>query len=388
MKRLIFVALTAGLAAMSFVFCSSQGGVQGLRGGVFSRSVDQGGTTTTSNNDDDDDDYRDCTDSDTCEVICERIYDESWSDCNDLETDEVSDLQRVWKELRGKNVERSDLDDIDLDHFEEYLEIGVDGWLREIEGYDKVEPYTPASAQTVLKWLLETEGAAQVLSDTDEGYKILKQLINTAAKTDQTNNTCSKDCKLSANVFPTNAVKEHVIIKGVPDADAINKCEKGNGSLKLQYYSSSSTKTDLPSVPKIEFDRNLCLYRNLTATLLVDGKDIFTASAKEDNEYLFDLAYRLLDDVCSNDLDSRTDSSEEKVACRKALMCALAIHEEVSASGTVERTAARDNIARWDGWEFIDNEQDLGEDHDECTAGPDGAAPTDDDDAFDEENLN
>ena len=411
----IIVALGLLLVvSVAFITCQEEGFFPARP--FYSQSSPATPSTTDNDNDNDDDDddeedLRDCTDSGACESICQKIYDTSYVDCYDLEVDEVSNLYKVYKELKAGKIDRSDLEDIKKDHFEEYLNIGTDGWLKEIDGTDPDDGYAPASASTVLEWLVEDADAAEVLHEAKDGHKIIENLIHKIVGIKGRCDGGEHACLLGGRgiIFPPpgwrnhqaplpfslriKTVVDHIAIAGKHNS-AIDDCFTNRGYVKLHYYSLSSLNRGslgslaLP-VKEIMFDSHLCLYRNLTATKLVNGTDIFTASAKRNNPFLFELAFEILDDVCSNHLDSGTNSKAHKTVCRKAVLCTLAMKEQIEAGpGLVSREDGKDKISKWEGWQTLDSSDvltsKLGTLYKECTASKD---TEDGNDAFDRSNL-
>ncbi len=370
----VFLGLCGLFLISSLVFsCTSNNPYGSYRdGGFFSRSTPPGDSDEEDDDDDDDDDEDACYDHDTCEEVCRQIYPLSWSECNDEDQDTVSNWERVWRRLNAKTTDlKSQLDRIEESDLEEYLDVGIDGWLDEIEpgdasgedGNNRKVGYSETDAKAALKWILDSEEVASILEDTSGGKEILRALIIKAEKGD-----CGTDCMLRETNYPGKT--EHISIKGPSDLDAC----RPSGGIGLH---SGSTST---SFVTLQFTGSLCLFRNLSHTNLVDGEDIFTAAADENNDPLFRLSYSVLDDICEGDL--KKDSTENKIMCRKSLMCVLALNEEAASSST--RPTVKDAVDDWKAWDKVDDRSSLGKDYNECTAGTDR---TDDNDAFDTDNL-
>jgi len=272
--------------------------------------------------DDDEEDYEECRGFEACEDVCELIYNESWQECSELDSDEVNELQRIHSRLKSSNdpiqaklIEISEeKNEVDLNAFEEYLHIGIDGWLKQIDGYDtkegnNVAGYSQSQAQEVLHWLAEEKKVAETLADEEGGSRVLEALLNRVS-----GSTCwDSGSKIAGGVT----------------------FELDSTSRNIRVSNSVLTVT-----VQIDSDTHFDLYKKLSCPDVDEsgsGLDIFSLAAYEDNRYLFDMAFDLVDDVCQ---DSNLISGEEEKEdiCRRALMCALAIGQEPG------------DLSRWDGW--------------------------------------
>ncbi len=435
------LSLAVSLLVTGFLSCSGPGvGVYQPQGGLSSRASRSGSSDTE---DEGEESVAEC-DTNTCEDTCREIYEESWSKCNDENEDTVASLQWVFNRLNSAGLSKRELekisdDDDALDDFKSYLEIGIDGWLNEIEATSG--SYSMEDATAAIEWLIENENVSEVLNTLDEGDQILKALVNKAIEdggcpadkvclyrnderfypgvaSDLSNRRASFFLSITGNNTNPNrgAIEGHITIKS-KDSDSfyiyyygeavVDGCTIGSWckSPTVTDVCTSSSDTCGPqttdsctttpsSCPvtiatrdgnngklfEIDFDsaEDSKLYRHLSAVWAYPDKDIFTAAADEDNPPLFDLAFSLLDDICEN-LDK--GGTEETTACRKSLMCILAMHDQhtKSSDAVLDKNDGKSNIEDWDGWEMIsdlDLENKLGDDFDECTK-----------EAFDEDNL-
>ena len=286
-----------------------------------------------------DDDDEDCEDSETCADVCELIYVESWLDCNEKEMDEVNELQRVYTRLKQSRVGRASLNEIsdeqagvEMSFFQEYLDTGVDGWLKLINGYStneghSVEPYTEGQAREVITWLVEKKDVAQTLSSVNGGFRVLDALLQ---KAQGGSNSCF--WKGSAKASVTGNSQGASFQPDNPDID----------------ISSSDTAVEDISI-RIDDSRYFDLYDLLSCENVgsSSGPDIFTLAANEENWNLFGLAFDLLEQVCRDSiLVSGFKGSVEKGICQRAMMCILAIQYESGSS-----SASVSEIRTWNGWD-------------------------------------
>ena len=438
-----------------------------------------GGTSTTPRRtgpSDEEEDAEECTSNETCEMICETVYPESWAACNDLDIEAVTAVNKVFNRLNANGHSKSRLEDISdesggisVEHFKTYLETGVDSWIEEItRKHDATKPgpgYDKGDARDTIEWLIDNDNVSEVLNNVDEGNEILKALIEKAIRVNATVSSCpaSDVClfRINDSFYPSvpidleNKRSNPWIYASNSEATATNPhrgaiqghitvtATSGTNKLEIRYYgdrtvdldgdgnnegpvtdgcsikswcptvadSNASCNTDGVTgncVPKwsttcnavgtcdkvtptrdhqnsrlytIQFDDrdDQILYRDLSAAWAYPGKrDIFTAAENKGNAPLFHLSFKLLDEVCENIDDGDT---EDKTACRKAMMCILAMHEEHTKGhdDVISKSTGESRIEDWDGWGMVrelDLEDKLGDDYDECTK-----------DAFDEDNL-
>ena len=339
---LFFGSLT--VLSSGFVSCSSSN--TGLNSGRDGADLD----------DDDDEGYVDCKTREECEDVCRVIYDESWEACNRKEMETVGQLQRVYLRLRQTRVKRSRLntiseerDGIKLKHFEEYLNIGVDGWIKQIEGYEtkegiEVPSYTPEQAQEVIRWFADEENVAEVLWDISETTRVLETLLRAAVTAGSNGQIQPKSCFWKTTAGTVGA--------GV--AYGTNP--------KVQFESSSRAdiviKEEADSNPPIELRINNAKYEDLYDLLSCSGvngdtgsrSDIFSVAESENNAHLFNVAFRLLNQVCRNSILAGHDKEEE--ICRRAMMCVLAIQYMSSLDAPASTGSA---VAEWGGWNYVED---------------------------------
>ena len=303
-----------------------------------------------------------CRGYEQCEDICEDIYDESWEACSKESSETVTSLQKVFNRLKSTRADRSEFDEISeeeggitLDDFRKYLELGADGWLEQIEDADNgsSDGYEPSVAQDAIHWLAEEEDVAEILADmAEDGSEILEALLDKANR------------DMSGNRVPcfwsgaTNKAK------------ITNESEFQFSTSTIQIFvvnSSNAVDTNPTVTVKIDNDRDADLY-DLLSCQDVGGNsagkdDIFSLAADENNEYLFNLAFDLLDEVC-RDSNLKSLQSEREAICRRAMMCVVAIQYSNSAAPWI---ADRGDIESWDGWDYAEDRFNInGFDEDEA----------------------
>ena len=298
------------------------------------------------------DEVEDCTGDDQCQKVCEKIYDESWRECNSKGAETVSNLHRVFNRLRSSSVRRSKLDDlssdddsgININHFRTYLEVGADGWLRQIEGYSTDEgndfkPYSKDSAQKVIEWLAEEENAAEVLSDVSRGSEILEALLKAAITSASTG--LPRLCFWINGAYKVIVESETVFN---PDEYPKIKIEDSSDSEVFNIRIDGSRYKDL---------YNLLSCREVSEP---NGHDIFSLAADESNPHLFDVAFNLLDEVCAGSV-LKSSKSQKEAICRRIMMCVLAIHyngEKEIGGEIASITEDSDDVSNWDGWAYAE----------------------------------
>ncbi len=129
-------------------------------------------------------DRRPCEDRDSCQDSCDYMFRNSSarSDCYALNFDDVSDLEQVFDELHSSSISKRSLEDIDVNDFEDFLELDIDGWIDIIVGeeggdHNNHNPYDTMEAKSALEWIAENENVARVISRTDEHHDVLYHLF-------------------------------------------------------------------------------------------------------------------------------------------------------------------------------------------------------------------
>lgn len=313
-------------------------------------------------------DFAKCRGDDICEDVCKTIYNESWKECSRAGSEKVGNIQRIYSRLKQTRVKRSRLDEISderdgmtIDHFKEYLEIGVDGWIKQIEGYSTKEgpdsmSYSAHQAQEVIRWLAREDEISEVLLEVNNGSKVLETLLNATKPGVPTNPTTEPLCFWRDDPLNNDKLARFnsgTIVTWFGAESAYD--------ITIEQVGSSDNRIKI----KIDGSKYRDLYDLLSCTN-VDGSgeeksDIFSVAAYEDNEALFNVAFNLLDEVCRDSVLTGHDKEED--ICRRAMLCVLAIYYMDFQNAESNDT----DVATWDGWNYAAERFDInGFDEDEA----------------------
>ena len=232
---------------------------------------------------------RDCEENDRCKETCRYIYEESdsYRECYELTIEIVVRLEEVFHALFEADLE--DLEDIDEDDLEDYLEIGLDGWKDKVIGKQKLNTADRNEKfASVLGWIWSQENKmVSVLQREDRSNDILKELF-------------LGHCDLSTTSPP--ACGSH----GSPSPSG--------GLLEFDYATGSvsygESGVDRISVARIE-DRELFL------ALIAGGKVFFEGAAGDRRFEAFALGNDLVEKACTH----RSSTSVDQ--CIAAFYCYL-----------------------------------------------------------------
>ena len=213
---------------------------------------------------------RDCEDNTRCEDTCEEIYSKSrsHSDCYELSIGEVADLDDLFHILVEADEEK--LEDINMDHFEEYLDIGVDGFIDQV--LEKIKDNN-TKIDNIFKWMIKEEEVAEVLNSEDDSNNVLKELL--LAK-------CNDNCSVRAS----NATIPRTTI------NIQSECV-GDGSDDTNLFSS--------------------LLNNYSSSI----GNFFLKAKKENNVELFSLGHEILTEL----FDDNSNNKQEE--CIRGFYCLL-----------------------------------------------------------------
>ena len=120
-----------------------------------------------------------CDDRDSCADSCDNMFtaSRSRSECYDLDFEDVNTLEEVFDDLVYGVSNKSNLEDLDDDDLQFFLEIDPAAWSDIINGNRQdgknglssgYSPYSSKKAQNVLEWLAEDEDAAQAVWEVEE----------------------------------------------------------------------------------------------------------------------------------------------------------------------------------------------------------------------------
>lgn len=247
-------------------------------------------------------DRRPCEDRDSCQDSCDYMFrnSSSRSDCYALNFDEVSELERVFDELHSSSISVRSLEDIDVDSFEEFLEIDIDGWADIIvgeEGGDHTghQAYSSADAHNALRWIAENENVARAILRTDEHHDILYHLFLRGGDS----------ITVSSDSFQPPS----------PNNTSINWDAGSRQGLKLNSGSPifALTTDDLKFVLSFIGSENALKF----------GGDSFISYAEgEDNEEAIELAHESLVRFCEDATDDELPD-EDVQQCMLAAYCSI-----------------------------------------------------------------
>lgn len=121
---------------------------------------------------------KECKGNDRCEDVCDNIYDDSDSEdtCKSLTIGEVAKIEVVFYALVSGDL--GELEDIDEDDLEDFLEIGLDGW--KVRVIDKQKSYSDRATRflTTLRWVVDQESVVvPVLESEDRKNEILPEIF-------------------------------------------------------------------------------------------------------------------------------------------------------------------------------------------------------------------
>ena len=360
LTSLIIASLSILLLLMAqFTSCSSNNGL------TTSSSRTTPSTSTSNSNNDDEPDIEDCSDRDSCEEECSKIYEDygEKTECEDEDVDDVVELGHIYNKLKsGSYSELQDIsnnnDDVDTDMLQNYLNIGTSGWIQRINcwktGANCTNPTINPSndkLKATLKWILEEDEIAEIIAEADDGDNILEALLRSMPSGD--------------TVFPTYA----------PATSNINKNTNYSIPTNTNTLEIASADNPFANPSKKTFtfdsDSDTNLYIALSAFHLgissSGEQNVFSYAAKQENQPAFDLAYTLLKEACNG------GEQDKEKACLRAMFCWTDLGGAATDPGS--STAYEDKLNRLVQNHESDLEKSAGSEYDNCR-------PSDFDDFF------
>lgn len=336
----LFFVCAVGITFISSSFISCAPGIEDPLSTNNDDDDDDDDRRDDDDDDDDDDEGEECKGNETCERVCEEIYEEfgEQRECMEKGDVKVAQMEKVHNllvenfndehELK-RNLEKiSEEDGVDRDDFGDYLEVGGTKWEEAIK--DGLPGKTKASSRdgkqnrliVTLKWLIEDddERAAKILSAEDAGDDILKALLSTLASYNPSDCLSKETTKAPGD---RNTRTE------------LWKVNKDPDRLEIFYFSDStaakgvidfgnSTDRDLYNALSCHYEDNRGLLLGLGS-----GRNVFSYAVhngeEDGNETLFGMAFELLDSICEN---VKRKDLDPKEACVRALMCYTAWKED------------------------------------------------------------
>ena len=306
MSGLIFSCLVlVGIVSAGFMSC-----VPNLNTDLVSSRIDNGDRDRDDDDDDDDDDDEDdgekCLGHETCETICERIYDIGRDQvaCQEEGINKVSRMDKIYDLLEegdSRDFEKifPDEDGVELDDLEDYLEVGISGVEDLI-----ANSWNDGKRFNFLRWIIDEKDVAEVLNGLDDngGHSILEELLVEVRINGTCMGTIYDDCSSSTNHRGNFAVN-------TDSNKRIRICttDPNNRLRDVIFNTQGDAKV---------YNALACVHGELEAN--GRSQNVFSYASISNNNVIFDMAYDLLNSICEE-----VDGSEEdyKRACRKALFC-------------------------------------------------------------------
>ena len=361
-KRLLwlFFALTIGFSLFGFSFVSCAPGIDEQASGDGDGDDGDGEPTRRRRDDDDDEDDGDkCRGNESCERVCEAIYEDysEQTNCMDEGDLQVGRLEKVhnllMKEGRDADEVESDLqelsageEDVDINHFEDYLKLGTSKWVEQIkkglgaddDQDDQVDKF--ARLIETLKWLVKDKEVAEILSEVDSGENVLKELL--LALDDNGNGSC-----IGIESEPADV-----------NTDNTDLWSLAAETVTVKYWNNSSSQDGTAVLDNAADGK---LYKALSCQYSDANDDnVFSYAADRSNESIFNMAFDLLAEICNVE----TKPLGQDKACARALIC-----------WTAEKDAGGDPDAasNSDFWELAENrkndlEENSDSDYNDCSA--------------------
>ena len=113
-----------------------------------------------------------CEGDEDCEEICKDIYNRRSvrEDCIELSAEQVDKLDEIYEAF--ENPSDDDLEEIDPEDFELFVEID----LRPLDTL--IGKLSSSEAKRVLAWIADDEAIAEVFQEEDDDYDLLKELLD------------------------------------------------------------------------------------------------------------------------------------------------------------------------------------------------------------------
>ena len=315
----LFFVCVMGIAFISSSFISCTPGFDD-RASTNDGNNDDEDDRRDDDNDEDDDEGEKCRGSETCERICEHIYEEysEARECMDMGDIKVGKLDKIHDLLMTDFSDVNDLkrnldnisegeDDVDINDLEDYLKIGGTKWRNAIERELGISGN--GGLIEVLDWFIRDKEVAEILSEVNDGDNILEALLVTLSSKTQHN---PGHCMTTGNVAAPRDGAQPIGLWKLDNSIA------DEPKLQIGYFYNSGVVGEIRLKNDIHaklYDALSCLYSDIGA----GDNNIFSEAVNDENETIFNMAFNLLNKVCS-DLH-KNPTFDEDVACRKALFC-------------------------------------------------------------------
>ena len=413
-RTVLFVILFAVTTFMFFPFSSCSPNNQNTAGSTVDNnpSDDNSGRRRSDPDEDCDEDEGDpCKDSEDCMIDCANIYNgypQARTSCQNRGEDTVAKLVIVHNRLMGSYAKRNkdnarrsghnlrnDLEDITddergvgIDEFKCYLQIGAGKYIEQIQAglapssNSNDEGNAKARLIETLKWfVVHNKDAAEILdNDLNSGDEILENLLLELVPFAEKDKDClsgHEGTEYTDRIWddPPRENKGGLLNTGAwrMEGDKDIREKKDIAEIRVRYWKSQHDEDEGIIHLKSGKDRDLFTALSCFHSETFE-RNIFSYSAKENNEHIFNLALSLLTSICAE----VTDESEKQAGCARALMCWTSWQNSCSGSGDEARGGGcmshdKTNIKNTKLWEMLDkhyeNELENGNsEYNDCTA--------------------
>ena len=103
-----------------------------------------------------------------CHELCREMYSRDRDECLEEEPNTIEDIYQVYQDIEGAR----NLQSINLGHFEAYLDVSSFSLVSLIRDYSR------SDAEDMLLWIAEDQAVAELISDEDDDFRILNDLLS------------------------------------------------------------------------------------------------------------------------------------------------------------------------------------------------------------------
>ena len=280
---------------------------------VPSTSRDSLGSQSRDNNDrddrDEDDDGRSrrssssraCHERDSCEDICDDIfkYASERLECAELSFSEIGNISVVDDIVTDRRISKSELeDDLDLEDFSLYLDLGFDSFVSLLEGEEVGEDDTKwnqtarkDNSRVLLEWIAENDDVARIMLDKDTNFTVATQLF--------------------INIAPG---------KSLNDLNNKTEAEFSRAELTIKGSSSPTRNPRTIDIEDSHFHEFVTGFSNIDSKF--DNSQFMIFASDEGNAEAFEWGHNALVESCAEAVDEDIDEVETK-QCVLAAYCAF-----------------------------------------------------------------
>ena len=250
--------------------------------------------------DDDDDDRRSrnryCDDRDSCQDLCDDMFEESIgarSECYGLKNNDVETLQEVFDVIADSSITKRELESLDSDDFGFFLSIGSEG-----DAYVDIikDDYSVMDARIVLEWIAQDEDIASELLSNDEDYEVFIELVNTFGNGSGLGNI------------------------NITETSPVTRISWRNSSYEIRKSSQTTTIN-------LDFDIRSFVFgltgkhSSNSATGFGGRDDSFIEYASSQNDDAFELAHNAVSELCRQATDEEDIDEDEVKQCVLSVYC-------------------------------------------------------------------